>query len=70
MLNNNFLVFDYKRLDAVVNDHLKHLSPAQRVDATAHLIRNTDKLYQGIEEGLRLCLDEWIKQQNGEKHGV
>ena len=64
MQRDKFISVDEVWVKAIVDDHLKGLSPSQRVEAYKYLRENLDKLYQGLDEGLRLCLDDWQKKQN------
>jgi hypothetical protein len=64
MQRDKFISVDEVWVKAIVDEHLKGLSPSQRVEAFQYLRVNLDKLYQGLDEGLRLCLDDWHKKKN------
>ena len=64
MQQDKFLSVDSVWVKSIVDDHLKGLSPSQRVEAFQYLRINLDQLYQGLDEGLRLCLDDWQKKKN------
>lgn len=64
MQRDKFISVDEVWVKAIVDEHLKGLSPSMRVEAFQYLRVNLDKLYQGLDEGLRLCLDDWQKKKN------
>ena len=68
MPDNTFVRFDLVYVKSVIDEHLKGLSPSQRAEALAWIVANKDRILQGLDDGLRLILDDWQKMKNGESN--
>ena len=68
MPDNTFIRFDLVYIKSVIDEHFKGLSHSQRAEALAWIVANKDRILQGLDDGLRLILDDWQKMKNGEQN--
>lgn len=64
-MRDNLIEIDAIWVKAVVDEHLKGLSNAQRAEALQYVQAFKDEIYLGIANGIKKTLDDWVAMKNG-----